>query len=52
MEIKEFNDAYFLMRTIIAEKKEIKTKQLTIKQCEDRLTELFEQGKLKGESNV
>ena len=49
MEIKEINDAYFLLRTIISEEKEIKIKQSTIKQCKDRLVELFDQGKLKGE---
>lgn len=46
MEIKEINDPSFLIRTIILEEKEIKNKQSIIKQCKDRLTELFEQGKL------
>ena len=48
MEIKDMNDPCFLMRIILEEEKEIKTKQSTIKQCKDRLTELFEEGKLKG----
>ena len=52
MEIKDMNDPYFLWRTITAEEKEIKIKQSMIKQCKDRLTELFEQGKLKGDNNV
>ena len=48
MEIKDMNNPMDLLRIMIEEKKEIKNKQSVIKQCEDRLTTLFEEGKLGG----
>ena len=48
MEIKDINDPNYLYRIIIEEKREIKNKQSVIKQCEDRLNVLFEEGKLGG----
>ena len=48
MEIKDMNNPMNLLRIIIEEKKEIKNKQSVIKQCEDRLITLFEEGKLGG----
>lgn len=48
IEIKDMNNPMDLLRIMIEEKKEIKNKQSIIKQCEDRLTTLFEEGKLGG----